>query len=245
MANLDGTRSNGGRHELEVSARMTSDSVLLQDVYIRIVRAARAEGIDRDRLPDFLQLEDGDKLWLAGQEELLTSEVERELEGMVEKWARERQDIPSDITQRLLTSTVRIGQHRFAKAVLKNHGDRCVFCGMGNIIAGRRRPRMLTASHIKPWRDSTNKERLDHLNGLTACPTHDVAFDTGLISVAGDLSITYTPDLEDVLQEDEPLRRAFGKPPLADRLMLPQNADLPDAAYLEWHRDSVFAAVSR
>lgn len=245
MANLDGTRSNGGRHELEVSARMTSDSAQLQDVYLRIIRAARAEGIDRDRLPDFLELEDGDALWLAGQEELVASEVERELEGMVEKWARERQDVPVDVTQRLLASTVRIGQHRFAKAVLKNHGDRCVFCGMGNIIAGLRRPRILTASHIKPWRDSTSKERLDPLNGLAACPTHDVAFDTGLISVADDLSITYAPDLEHVLLKDEPLRRAFGKPPLADHLILPQAANLPDAGYLEWHRNKIFVSVSR
>ncbi|WP_237658188.1 HNH endonuclease [Rhodococcus ruber] len=242
MANLDGSRSHGGRHELEVSARMTSDSALLQDVYLRILRAARAEGIGRDALPDFLELEDGGSLWLVGQEELVESEVERELEGIAEKWARERQDVPVEITQRLLTSTVRIGQHRFAKAVLTNHGNRCVFCGMGSEIGGRRRPRLLTASHIKPWRDSTNKERLDHLNGLTACPTHDVAFDTGLLTVSEDLSIAYATDLERALPRDEPLRRAFGKPPLADRLILPASADRPDTAYLGWHRTQVFVS---
>lgn len=243
MANLDGTRSNGGRHELEVSARMSSDSTLLQDVYLRILRAARAEGIDRDLLPDFLELEDGGTLWLAGQEELVPSEIESELEVTIEKWARDRTDIPVEVTQRVLTSTVRIGQHRFAKAVLSNHGNRCVFCGMSSFIGGRRRPRMLTASHIKPWRDSSNKERLDHLNGLAACPTHDVAFDTGLITVTEDFSITYAPDLGRALEEDEPLRRAFGKPPLADKLILPNGADLPDHTYLGWHRAKIFVSV--
>ncbi|WP_237713714.1 MULTISPECIES: hypothetical protein [Rhodococcus] len=154
MANLDGTRSNGGRHELEVSARMMSDSALLQDVYLRILKAARAEGIDRAVLPDFLELENGGTLWLAGQEELVASEIESELEEAVEKWARDCTDVPIEVTQRVLTSTVRIGQHRFARAVMSNHGNRCVFCGMSSVIGGRRRPRMLAASHIKPWRDS-------------------------------------------------------------------------------------------
>lgn len=242
MANLDGTRTNGGRHELEVSARMSSDSALLQDVYIRIVRAARAEGINRDSLPDFLELEHGGTLWLAGQEELVSSEIESELEGTIEKWARDRTDVPIEVTQRVLASTVRIGQHRFARAVMSNHGNRCVFCGMSSVVGGRRRPRMLTASHIKPWRDSSNKERLDHLNGLAACPTHDVAFDTGLITVTEDLSITYAQDLERALEEDEPLRRAFGKPPLADKLILPSGADLPDHGYLGWHRTKIFVS---
>ncbi|WP_255027152.1 HNH endonuclease [Rhodococcus sp. GA1] len=243
MANLDGTRSNGGRHELEVSARMMSDSALLQDVYTRILAAARAEGIDRTALPDFLELEDGGTLLLAGQEELVASEIESELEGAVEKWARDRTDVPIEVTQRVLTSTIRIGQHRFARAVLHNHGNRCVFCGMSSVVGGRRRPRMLTASHIKPWRDSSSKERLDHLNGLAACPTHDVAFDTGLITVAEDLSITYARDLERALAEDEPLRRAFGKPPLAEKLILPSTAQPPDKTYLGWHRTKIFVSV--
>ena len=42
--------------------------------------------------------------------------------------------------------------------------------------------RMLVASHIKPWKDSSPRERLDHRNGLAACPTHDAAFDAGLLA---------------------------------------------------------------
>ncbi|MCC6207417.1 MAG: HNH endonuclease [Gammaproteobacteria bacterium] len=44
------------------------------------------------------------------------------------------------------------------------------------------RPEHLRASHIKPWRDSSNQERLDGENGLLLTPTIDHLFDRGFIS---------------------------------------------------------------
>lgn len=41
---------------------------------------------------------------------------------------------------------------------------------------------VLRASHIKPWRFSTNTERLDPYNGLLLIPNLDALFDIGLIS---------------------------------------------------------------
>ena len=41
---------------------------------------------------------------------------------------------------------------------------------------------LLRASHIKPWRESSSKERLDKFNGLLLVPNLDAAFDRGLIS---------------------------------------------------------------
>ncbi|NKS22288.1 HNH endonuclease [Rhodococcus hoagii] len=243
MANLDGTRTNGGRLELEVSARMSSDSELLRDVYLRILRSARAAGIGTDVLPDFLELEGGEDLVLLGQEELVESEVERALESQLERWAREDNDVPPEVTQKLLISTARIGQHRFAGQVLANHGHRCVFCGLSGYIGGRKRPRLLTASHIKPWRSSSNRERLDFRNGLSACPTHDVAFDTGLITVGADLTITRTSGIEREMAIEPPLRHALGSPPLAPKLLLPGASERPDVVYLEWHRSEVFVDI--
>jgi putative restriction endonuclease len=40
----------------------------------------------------------------------------------------------------------------------------------------------LIASHIQPWRDSSNEERLDGENGLLLTPTVDHLFDKGFIS---------------------------------------------------------------
>lgn len=41
---------------------------------------------------------------------------------------------------------------------------------------------MLIASHIKPWRDSDNQERMDDYNGLLLLPNYDKLFDLGYIS---------------------------------------------------------------
>ncbi|MUJ20617.1 DUF2002 family protein [Aliivibrio fischeri] len=41
---------------------------------------------------------------------------------------------------------------------------------------------ILRASHIKPWRDATNNERLDPYNGLLLTPNLDTLFDSGMIS---------------------------------------------------------------
>jgi HNH endonuclease len=44
------------------------------------------------------------------------------------------------------------------------------------------RPEHLRASHIKPWRDSSNQERLDGENGFLLTPSIDHLFDRGFIS---------------------------------------------------------------
>ncbi|WP_343739596.1 HNH endonuclease signature motif containing protein [Delftia tsuruhatensis] len=49
-------------------------------------------------------------------------------------------------------------------------------------LTGISDPRLLVASHIKPWKDSTNDERLDGHNGLLLSPHVDRLFDRHLIS---------------------------------------------------------------
>lgn len=48
-------------------------------------------------------------------------------------------------------------------------------------ITGVDRPTHLVASHCKPWRDSSNDERLDGENGLLLTPSIDHLFDRGFI----------------------------------------------------------------
>ena len=45
-----------------------------------------------------------------------------------------------------------------------------------------RAPEHLIASHIQPWRDSSNEQRLNGENGLLLTPTIDHLFDKGFIS---------------------------------------------------------------
>jgi predicted restriction endonuclease len=49
-------------------------------------------------------------------------------------------------------------------------------------ITGVSNPEHLRASHCKPWRDSSNEERLDGENGLLLTPSIDHLFDRGFIS---------------------------------------------------------------
>ncbi|MGK9185338.1 HNH endonuclease [Priestia filamentosa] len=71
-------------------------------------------------------------------------------------------------------SKVRTTQGKFRESLLKASPE-CKVCGM-NI------PELLVASHIKPWKDCNDEERIDFYNGLLLCPTHNAAFDKGYIS---------------------------------------------------------------
>jgi DEAD/DEAH box helicase/HNH endonuclease len=54
---------------------------------------------------------------------------------------------------------------------------------------------LLRASHIKPWADCTDAERLDVHNGLLLSALWDAAFDRGLVSFATDGSVLASPRL--------------------------------------------------
>ena len=81
----------------------------------------------------------------------------------------------------------RVNQHVFRDRLLKKY-NKCVLCGMSN-------PDLLTASHIKPWRDSDETEKLSIYNGFLMCPNHDRLFDRGYISFSEDGSILISDDL--------------------------------------------------
>lgn len=73
----------------------------------------------------------------------------------------------------------RVGQGNFRTSVLKLWNRRCAVTGSTTLDAVR-------ASHIKPWRESTNIERLDPYNGLPLVASLDALFDIGLITFARD-----------------------------------------------------------
>jgi putative restriction endonuclease len=137
-----------------------------------------------------------------------------------------------------LLAAVRVGQHVFAQQVLANCGSRCVFCGLRPMAFGAKR--MLMAGHIKPWKDSTPTERLDPRNGLAACQTHDVAFDTGMLTVNGGLRIHLARPLAEAVQADPLTRQYYGRPPLREVLLLPDGAQAPAIKYLDWHKRNIF-----
>jgi len=85
-------------------------------------------------------------------------------------------DVP-DNTERDVLTKARIGQGKFRTDVVASwrKGERCALTGLAV-------PEMLIASHIKPWRDCTNDERLDPMNGLMLVAHVDKLFDRFLLS---------------------------------------------------------------
>jgi hypothetical protein len=77
-------------------------------------------------------------------------------------------------TERQAIVRARIGQGLFKERVSAIE-ERCRITGVEN-------PIHLIASHCKPWRDSTNEERLNGENGLLLTPSIDRLFDRGFIS---------------------------------------------------------------
>jgi putative restriction endonuclease len=239
MANLDGSRSHGARWDAVAGAMLRDDPARFSRVYRVLLEAARAEGIGSGRLPDFLGLEYGGELALLGQEELDISVLEAALRDQL---SREGGQTVQDAleTERIMLAAARVGQHVFAVQVLANCGAQCVFCGLRPAEFGARR--MLLAGHIKPWKDSTPSERLDLRNGLAACPAHDVAFDTGMLTVNGGLRIHLARPLAQAVQNDQLVQQYYGRPPMREVLLLPEGAQAPAAKYLDWHRQKIFVA---
>jgi len=95
-------------------------------------------------------------------------------------------------TQRLQLAKARIGQGLFRKRVIVLDGA-CRVTGVTDT-------RVLVASHIKPWREADNAERLNGNNGILLSPHVDALFDEELLSFEDDGQMLVHPSLSpDVL----------------------------------------------
>jgi len=95
----------------------------------------------------------------------------------------------------------------------------------------------LRASHCKPWRDSTNQERLDGENGLLLTPSIDHLFDRGFISFEDTGRLIISP----VADSASPQKMGVS----TDR---PVNVGVfteGQRHFLDYHRNSVLLRASR
>lgn len=81
-------------------------------------------------------------------------------------------------TQRFQLAKARVGQGLFRKRVILLDGA-CRVTGVSDT-------RVLVASHIKPWRDASNPERVSGYNGILLSPHVDALFDEQLITFDDD-----------------------------------------------------------
>lgn len=82
-------------------------------------------------------------------------------------------------TEQKALQKVRIGQGYFRDLLIKKYSCKCVLCDIDT-------EKILIASHIKEWAESTDSEKLDENNGLLLCAHHDALFDKHLISFEDD-----------------------------------------------------------
>lgn len=245
LANLDGRRVNGARHEQQLWIKLTTgNQFLFESLYALIIETGRAVGLGTDVLPDFLGFEDGRLRIVSEADSVSDEDLLASLENEFEALRDQPDGIDIRDTERARLGTARVGQQQFARKVLTNAGFACVFCGLSTRTAGLPSSRMLIASHIKPWTKSDGEERVDGRNGLAACPTHDAAFEGFLISVDANGAIVRSEALERALVVDSGWRHNFGEHGLARRLIMPSSATMPAQRYTDWHYSNLTIEVS-
>jgi len=121
----------------------------------------------------------------------------------------------------------RRGQGVFRANVLL-HEERCRVTGVSEA-------RHLKASHIKPWRDATDAERLDGSNGLLLSPHVDHLFDEGYITFSSSQQLVIVPEVRDKLLD------AWG----IDSGVRVGEFSREQNAYLDYHRVNVFKHTLR
>jgi hypothetical protein len=116
----------------------------------------------------------------------------------------------------------RIGQGQFRLSLIA-YWQGCSVTGCSQV-------EILKASHIKPWRDSTNNERLNIYNGLLLLPNLDACFDIGFISFSDEGKILVSSQLGDTTLAQLGIKREM------ELLKIEQE----HKEFLGYHRQKVF-----
>jgi len=166
---------------------------------------------------------------LAYESERLLLQFQNEKESALEQ---EIVDIPLPIgADKQQSVKVRVNQRFFRDAVLSAYDNKCCITGLDQ-------PRLLIASHIKPWKDSDPAtERTNPRNGLCLSALYDKAFDTGLMTITTDFRIMFSKVVREALPREfvqETLVRYEGK-----KIHLPQRF-FPLKPALEFHNQNIF-----
>lgn len=137
-----------------------------------------------------------------------------------------QEDVDFNLDEDAITSKEQITKARKGQGVFKRNVSKieksCRVTGINDI-------KHLRASHIKPWKVSNNKERLDGYNGLLLSPHIDHLFDRGFITFkdTGELIISNYLDHE-----------------VVERWQLNIFAVSPfnrhQCVYLKYHRENIF-----
>jgi predicted restriction endonuclease len=128
-------------------------------------------------------------------------------------------DIPNETERRGLV-TSRVGQGAYRKSILFRWKFKCA-------VTNYSKHEILIASHIVPWKSSSNEERLDVNNGILLSPTYDALFDKKLIGFENNGKIVLSDSLS---------KSNYHKLGVTGKELI-KNFSKENYIYLERHRD--------
>ncbi len=154
-------------------------------------------------------------------EERIGIELDGKLaEDAIEEQLWQRPDIAPAERRQLISA--RVGQGIFRERVEQTE----TACRVTGILDRR----YLRATHIKPWKDADDREKIDGLNGLLLSPHIHHLFERGHISFADEGTLLISRHLNPYVRSAWGLER-----PVPARAFAPQQR-----AYLNYHRTRVF-----
>jgi len=131
-----------------------------------------------------------------------------------------KSDVPTE--KQSLVNT-RVGQGAYRKRIIHRWEYQCA-------VTGFHHQPVLIASHIVPWKNAKDDERLDVNNGILLSPTYDALFDKHLISFENSGKIILSDKIES---------SAFIKVGVTGKEKI-KNLSEYNIPYLERHREKIF-----
>jgi len=117
---------------------------------------------------------------------------------------------------------IRRGQQQFRKHLMPLWNNKCPLCGIELDV-------LLRASHSKPWKDSSDHERVDPFNGVLLCCNHDALYDKGLITFDSKGKIYISTRIT---------KENYSKYGLMEGFKIPKYPN--NEIYFKWHKRNIF-----
>jgi len=143
--------------------------------------------VDDSENPELLQIYFWKPTMIGGSSRFQIKNIDK-----VSEQRKRKFKIPNE-TERSGLVTSRVGQGYYRQQIIEKWEGKCPVTN-SNLL------KILISSHIVPWSESTNEERLDVENGILLSPTLDSLFDKNLISFedTGEMILSKTLSLNDL-----------------------------------------------
>jgi hypothetical protein len=203
--------------------RCDVNNIVFNKIYKNQVGGTRVEKLCENAAENYDNRTDIPRSINLGYYNLPVYNVEREKENLqiVQEMEQRLEALHVEGEEREAIVKVRVNQGIFRERMLKEYGH-CCLCNVSE-------PKLLIASHIKPWAVAEASEKLDINNGFLMCPDHDKLFDQGWISFDDEGKILISSRLQD---KD---RKSLRVTPNMEIKIRERSKK-----YLEYHRKEVF-----